>query len=888
MEGKESDDEKKRRVCFELTKNLMHLLEPTSTGDEQLQMSQSVRNLDEDLFTDIENKIKAIVQREEAPHEHLDASVLGADASVSANVSTSASDSDNANAATFSVGNKETLVDAVTPTNASKHGAATDGSSGASSTQAQEPLVDTVAPDSDSSRHAVMDGSSGDFSAQIQKPAVDAVMPVGSASRDAATDGSSGASSTQAQKPLVNTVAPDSASSLHAVTDGSSGEFSTQVQQPAVDAVMPIGSASRDAATDGINGSSSTQAQKPLVDTVAPDSASLRHAATDGSSGEFSAQVQQPVVDAVMPVGSASRDAATNGINGSSSTQAQKPLVDANVAESHSLDVVDKSPVVTVQCTDQITTGNGGVVIDMGNQKKSSNANESHQSQFPSASTSSTASPYPRAVFGSSRGAQLDADAKKIVEDIVTTEESAFGSDDDDIPEKMIAAMTQDGKQKSRELISSQLSEDSALDEIAKPTKEHEEEGEEEETEEVTAVRGLQQSMMERAEAEDDKENAPSTSTIQRYAHLFASDDESEVNLTRKEKGPLKLGPVNGIKSNDRPINGIKLSELRSQSAYTPANPLMPDPNHKKQTVLTDQFSRVLGSKPSSSLLQQQKVAQNASALGNAPQRPPQPHESTINKSTSAATPSNAPFQPLSENVNSASTQLGGGGGGGSSPSKNGTGNSPSKRNGKRPYKFTPPKMSSIDMELPIVKKAAAPIKKSKNSLTALPVKLGNKICEFCFKPFLGRQKLLTPREHVITGSCDFVKQNCVSIGVDKTCNQCEKSFHYNKSMYEEIISHFSEENHEIVCYVCGLRFQFSEIFSHMSNEIANYFQPGVPCSKCKTVLNTASDFYDHLKIYHSAKEINASVFNRFLYDSHPHYNFLLVSLMLTHSSKKV
>ena len=662
--------------------------------------------------------------------------------------------------------------------------------------------------------------------------------------------------------------------------------------------------------------------------------------------------------------------------------------------DSHQI-AVQKSPMVTVQCNEQITTGGGGVVIDMGARKKSPKATEFHQDHFPSASTSPPTSQYQRALFTESKQAKLHAQAQEIVEEVVKNAESMddddFSDDEDDIPENKISNMTQKEKEKPEGPISSQLEEDAALDEINKPTYEDisdaeencrdeaEESGgngsggdEEEEAEEVTAVRGLQQSM-ERDDVDEGIEPvvAASAPRVQLYTSLFASDDEGDVSLRKKGTGPpLKLGPVNGTKLNQsRPINGFKLSELRgkpavdsdesskrvTKSVYTPTDPLLPDPNHKKQSVLTDKFAKVVGTKPteqpSSSSIQRETVVENASASGHSLQSAPQPTKSVSGKSvpiepqsSGKATSSNSALRPISENSNISSkpgpsvhqhTQQGSQSDvipssqprsstkenvngnpasmlqqqssaprstpsahsvakGGSPSSKNGNTKSPVKRKSTGAFKFAPPKMANIDTgstssELPLVKKAAAPIKKSKKLLTALPVRLGNKVCEFCFKPFLGRQKSpLTIREHINTGNCEFVKQNCSTIGVDRTCNQCPETFEYNKGMIQDIISHFCEENHEIICYICGLRFEFSEIFSHMSVEIAKFFEPGVTCIKCKSVLKSASSFYNHIKVYHSAKELNASVFNRFLYDSHPRYNYLLVSLMLTHSVEKV
>ena len=449
---------------------------------------------------------------------------------------------------------------------------------------------------------------------------------------------------------------------------------------------------------------------------------------------------------------------------------------------------------------------------------------------------------------------------------------------------------------------------------------------EDEENEDASAVRGLQESMKNAdAEAEVDEEIEPvataSASKQKYYSTVFASDNEGEVKLSEKGKtGQLKLGPPNGVKSDEsRPRNGYKLSELKAKSAldsgetskhvtksvYTPSDPLVPNnQGHKKQTTITDIFQKVPSTKPTRPLSpQQQNATKNAPSLPNENanggssvpvERHPQGDaglssaaESSQRQSSSTESVSGKPVsipQQLSLSQPPSSAHLVAKGG--SSPSKNGAGKSPLKRKSSGPFKFAPPKMANIDLgsDLPIVKKAASPIK-SKNLLTALPVRLGTKICEFCFKPFLGRHKSsFTIREHIITSQCSFVKQNCSSIGVEKTCNQCQKSFEYSKGMYQEIISHLCQEDHDVVCYICGMRIKFSQIFSHMSSEMAKIFETGVPCSKCKTVMKTARDFYNHIKVYHSAKEVNASIFNRFLYDSIPNYNFILVSLMLTHS----
>ena len=731
-----------------------------------------------------------------------------------------------------------------------------------------------------------------------------------------------------------------------------------------------------DASNDVDDATSSKSAEVTPAGIATPvdaNSADSHPVAVDAISTE-----SHPV--AVDAISTESHPVAVGAVTSESVTTKSHPVaIDTIVADANSTAVVAKAPTVTVQCTNKISVGDGGAVVDMGTKIKSPRATERPRSDFPSASSSSTASQYQRAVFESPKGNELDAKAKKIVEEVVKKaeeveeggveedeeeeeeeeEDELFTDEEDDIPESTISNMTQKDKQRPEELLPSQLSENGALDEIARPDVEdnddaekgdkdgvkinnqdgNEEKGEEndhgmedEESEDASAVRGLQNSMKNAdAEAEVDGEIEPvataSASKRKYYTTVFASDNEGEVNLSEKGKtGQLKLGPPNGIKSEEsRPKNGYKLSELKAKAAldsgetskhvtksvYTPSDPLVPNnQSHKKQTTLIDIFGKVPSTKPTRPLSpQQQNVAKNAPSLPNnnanggssAPvEREPQGNatlsssaESSQRQSSSMESVSGKPTsisqQPTLSQPSSSAHLIAKGG---SSPSKNGAGKSPLKRKSSGAFKFTPPKMANIDLgsDLPIVKKAASsPIKKSKNLFTALPVRLGAKICEFCFKPFLGRHKSsLTIREHIITSQCSFVKQNCSSIGVERTCNQCQKSFEHSKGMYQEIISHLCQEDHDVVCYICGMCIKFSQIFSHMSSEMAKVFEIGVPCSKCKTVMKTARDFYNHIKVYHSAKEVNASIFNRFLYDSMPNYNFILVSLMLTHSIEKV
>ena len=887
-----------------MTKNLMTLL-TSSENDEEVNISQSVRDLNSNLFDAIENEILTIENQEAGHEEELDTASQGMHDAVEASTEAEASRGEKMDNIHPGV---DEVVEAAAEAEASR-GEKLDNI---------HPGVDEVveaAAEAEASRGEKMDNI---------HPGVDEVV-------EASTE---------------------AGASAETETLAEAGASTKEVVPAEVEASMVEEETSR-------AGAKVTAVENVMFDSSVKSTEVAQNSVTHGT-----VEKEKIHADTVSPMDS------------------------QQIA-------VQKSPMVMVQCNEQITTGGGGVVIDMGARKKSPKATEFHQDHFPSASTSPPTSQYQRALFTESKQAKLHAQAQEIVEEVVKNAESMddddFSDDEDDIPENKISNMTQKEKEKPEGPISSQLEEDAALDEINKPTYEDisdaeencrdeaEESGgngsggdEEEEAEEVTAVRGLQQSM-ERDDVDEGIEPvvAASAPRVQYYTSLFASDDEGDVNLRKKGTGPpLKLGPVNGTKLNQsRPINGFKLSELRgkpavdsdesskrvTKSVYTPTDPLLPDPNHKKQSVLTDQFAKVVGTKPtnqpSSSSLQRETVVENASASGHSLQSAPQPTKSVSGKSapiepqsSGKATSSNSALRPISENSNvsckpgpsvhqhtqqgsqsdvipssqpRSSTKENVNGNpasmlqqqssaprstpsahsvakGGSPSSKNGNTKSPVKRKSTGAFKFAPPKMANIDTgstssELPLVKKAAAPIKKSKKLLTALPVRLGNKVCEFCFKPFLGRQKSpLTIREHINTGNCEFVKQNCSTIGVDRTCNQCPETFEYNKGMIQDIISHFCEENHEIICYICGLRFEFSEIFSHMSVEIAKFFEPGVTCIKCKSVLKSASSFYNHIKVYHSAKELNASVFNRFLYDSHPRYNYLLVSLMLTHSVEKV
>ena len=200
------------------------------------------------------------------------------------------------------------------------------------------------------------------------------------------------------------------------------------------------------------------------------------------------------------------------------------------------------------------------------------------------------------------------------------------------------------------------------------------------------------------------------------------------------------------------------------------------------------------------------------------------------------------------------------------------------------PSEFKAPKRPNITIgsrstgDLPAVRKDGM-AKKSKTLLD-------NKCCKYCHQIFYGKIKALTPRQHVLTGSCDFIKCNMREIGVNKKCKHCPKQFIYHKGMYGDIIDHFTEQNHSCQCHICGESHLFSDIFSHISSEILDFFLEGVKCSRCKSEFKSALSFYHHLESVHSVKDKNVSVFSKFLIDCHPKYDHLLTALLLTHSKE--
>ena len=202
------------------------------------------------------------------------------------------------------------------------------------------------------------------------------------------------------------------------------------------------------------------------------------------------------------------------------------------------------------------------------------------------------------------------------------------------------------------------------------------------------------------------------------------------------------------------------------------------------------------------------------------------------------------------------------------------------------PSGFRPPKRPNTSIgasrqsgDLPVVRKDGI----AKKSKTLIP----SKCCQYCFCLFPSRGKNLTARQHVTTGACDFIKKNLLEVGVNKKCKNCPKEFTYHKSMYEDIICHFKDENHSCLCHICGESHLFSDIFSHISSEILNYFSEGLRCVKSKVHFKSVIPFYRHLESIHLVKDKNASVFSKFLLDSHHHFNYLLTALLLTHAKEK-
>ena len=159
----------------------------------------------------------------------------------------------------------------------------------------------------------------------------------------------------------------------------------------------------------------STESHPVAVDSV---SAETHPVAVDS----ISTKTHPVAVDAIT---AESHPVAVGAITAESITANSHPVaVDAIVADANLTNVGPKEPTVTVQCTNQISVKDGGAVVDMGNKSKSPRANERPRGDFPSASSSSTTSQYQRAVFESPKRDELDAKAKKIVEEVVKKAEA--------------------------------------------------------------------------------------------------------------------------------------------------------------------------------------------------------------------------------------------------------------------------------------------------------------------------------------------------------------------------------------------------------------------------------------------------------------------------------
>ena len=934
-----------RRMALEITKCLKDLLE-SSNESSGPQIPQSVRQLDPDMFNNLEWKISAM-EREAVRREEERASNSEAN----------------------------TSVDTPIPVDAKTYH---------SMTRANTVASVENAPSGNPNR--TNDEIVGDIM-DIDNAAINASFFVDGAT-DPDDDDNEVADSVadSVADPIADSVINSDAVNPNAAISTTVDPINTN----SPNAVDPITSNSTNT-TDFVNAVNSTVATDPVS-----------HANRDVANVDVVNSTETPSPPIVNP-GSVSTVPQTANVG-------MEAPINAEEMEKTSSINVDRSPVVTVQCTKNITPSSesGGVVIDMAPKKNPQKSNNPRE-KFPVASTSSRDNPHQRACF-TTADPQLDSRALNTVDSL------EFSDDEDGVPdESTISAMTQGDKNSANENpistsiqkgkppvddvptsaewsqeslpeggLWSQLSEDTSIDLINGKINENgvrvgvegvESGGEKGESgatnAEMEEERGRSEEEGERArnggkvgehgeervegggrgdeemveggskgvenetdwdaegdvaaanlEREIEKEKVTTeTPTKSLYSKTFV--DEGDVTMSRNGAPALRLGPINGIKLSELRRN--KTQGVTTQSVYTPNDPLMPDPHHKRQTIITDQFARVVGKQstevvssndpraphlPQSSQrplvekenIPPQSVSQSTSSNGKindmsaptahqsatqkappstqkappntqqAPQRPSSPSGGSVEKSTPVA------HKSASQST-SPPTQRGG------------TAKSPQKRKSTGGFEYKSPKMPNLDFgsklnDLPVVKKPPTSIKKSKPTVTALPIRLTKKICSYCYTPFLGKHKTLTPREHVVTGKCDFVKQNCVSIGVEKRCSQCDTQFVYGKSMYEEIITHFSEKNHDIVCYLCGLKLKFSDLFSHMELEVKKCFESGIQCKKCNSLQRSASDFYDHIKVYHSAKELNVSVFNRHLYDSHPNYNCLLVSLLLTHYGK--
>ena len=412
-----------------------------------------------------------------------------------------------------------------------------------------------------------------------------------------------------------------------------------------------------------------------------------------------------------------------------------------------------------------------------------------------------------------------------------------------------------------------------------------------------------------------------SSSDIPAYAqHLVEGGD---VQFSRGTT-PLRLAPKNGVIPKRYPIttsvtaaagfhdrNSAAFAAKVRQDAYTKENPLIKD-GQKKQVAITSHFSEPVahqaarqqpsssnkenGANPSSDrqtvstssqrqVFSQQQIAQPTSSAQHRQESSSSSKHANVADSPSDANrpqikPPSPPKQSESPSVVQQTQQV--------SPPSNGD-QSSTKRKAPIPAAsaFRPPKRPNTSIgslrtsgDLPMVRKDGIQ-KKSKTFLN-------NKCCKYCHRLFPGRATInLSAHQHVQTGSCDFLKKNMREIGVNKKCKNCPKEFIYHKGMYQDILDHFEEKNHSCLCHICGDSHLFSDIFSHISSEILDFFSEGIKCRKCKQSFNSAISFYCHLQSVHSVKDKNISVFSKFLIDSHPKFDYLLTALLLTHAKEK-
>ena len=563
---------------------------------------------------------------------------------------------------------------------------------------------------------------------------------------------------------------------------------------------------------------------------------------------------------------------------------------------------------------------------------------------FPSANIPPSGSGYDRAVF------PTDVDAERNKKSAAAIDE-LFDQSDDDIPMDAVTNLTQKSKARGdgndsdeSQTSGSQMSEGAAQnfindgrstpledetpapqyedisddeEEVGQPKSDAESDGEEngngdrgDHVEREEGGNGSGDGGVSREEEEEVPESAiaanvlveamkmndmPTTSeNPPNYVQAFA--DDGDVQFSRKS-APLKMGPRNGVdpaKVRDPNLVPITTSVIAAagfhsrdshahamkvrQEAFTRENPLIKDPEEKKQTSITDH-------------IKQKTAHQSTSGFKHPLERqPPSASKHQEPSSSKQANRVNSPStarQPIPPSQPRPSFSAG-------QPSQSGSSNgerSPLKRVSPNvPYSFKAPKRPNTSLafgsktaDLPVVRKDG--ISKKSKTLTS---RMNNKMCPYCFSLFLGKKKCLSPKDHIRTGQCFFIKKNLQESGVNKTCPYCPTEFYYHKGMYEDIIEHFKEKNHLCRCHICGKAHLFSDIFSHISSEILDSFKDGIKCSKCRAVFTSSDLFLTHLDSIHSVRDKNVSIFNKFLFDSHPNYDQLLTALLLTHSQLKI